>query len=178
MRRVLALAALMLAFPAVAQVTMSSTRETVYDFACCEDQACVTKTNHQRLDAAFAACLNKSLADGKARWIQGGRWRVNVMLPSPPVVTPPPPAGADVTLSWTAPTTRTDGSSLTNLAGFKAYWGTSSTALTQSHTIADPGARTFIVAGLGSGTWYFSMTAYDATGVESARTNTVSKVVP
>ena len=34
-------------------------------------------------------------------------------------------ATGSATLSWTPPTTNTDGSSLTNLAGYKVYWGPS-----------------------------------------------------
>lgn len=66
----------------VASAQATSTRETAYDAACCEDQGCTTATNHQRLDTAIVACLNKSLADGQPRWVQGGRYRIEYTAPT------------------------------------------------------------------------------------------------
>lgn len=81
------------------------------------------------------------------------------------------------TLSWQAPTDRTDGSPLTNLAGFRIYYGTNQNDLRQSVEIRDPGANTWVIDNLTAGTWYFAATAFDATGIESARTNAVSKSI-
>lgn len=78
------------------------------------------------------------------------------------------------TLSWTAPTQRTDGSALTNLGGYRIYFGTSSAALTRQASVTNPSLTTYVVDGLSAGTWYFAATAVDANGVESARTSTVS----
>ena len=41
------------------------------------------------------------------------------------------------TVNWTAPTTNTDGTPLTNLAAFRVYYGTSSTSLTQVNEVND-----------------------------------------
>lgn len=81
------------------------------------------------------------------------------------------------TLSWTAPTQNTDGSSLTNLAGFRIYYGTSATALTQSVQIANPSVSTYIVEGLSPTTYYFAVRAYTSSGTESANSSIASKVV-
>lgn len=83
----------------------------------------------------------------------------------------------DATLTWTAPTARTDGTPLTNLAGFKIYHGTSSTTL--SVVVDVPGATVTsrVLTGLPSGMRYFAMTAYDANLRESAQTSTVSKTI-
>jgi hypothetical protein len=81
------------------------------------------------------------------------------------------------TLSWTAPTTRTDGTALTNLAGFKVYYGTSPGNYTTTIVIANPTISTYVVTNLSSGTYYFVATAYDANGVESAFTPTGSKTI-
>ncbi len=81
------------------------------------------------------------------------------------------------TLSWQAPTDRTDGSPLTNLAGFRIYYGTNQSDLRQSVEIRDPGANTWVIENLTAGTWYFAATAFDASGVESARTNAVTKSI-
>jgi hypothetical protein len=82
----------------------------------------------------------------------------------------------EATLTWQAPTRNVDGSTLTNLAGFKVYYGTSSQSLSQSVTIANPLTTQHVVT-LQPGTWYFAVSAYDATGAESARSNQVSKIV-
>jgi len=81
------------------------------------------------------------------------------------------------TLSWTAPAERTDGSVLTNLAGFRIYYGSAPYDLPYSVEIRDPGANTWVIEDLTQGTWYFAATAFDSAGVESMRTNPVSKKV-
>lgn len=81
------------------------------------------------------------------------------------------------TLSWDAPSTRTDGSPLTNLAGFKLYYGTSSGNLNQMVQVNDPGARSWVIENLTVGTWFFAASAYDQSGMESARSNVASKTI-
>lgn len=81
------------------------------------------------------------------------------------------------TLTWTAPTQNTDGSALTDLAGYKIYYGTSPTTMTTVVTISNATATTRTISTLGVGTWHFAMTAFNAAGAESARTATVSKVI-
>ena len=82
---------------------------------------------------------------------------------------------ADV--SWTPPTTNTNGSTLTNLAGYNIYYGTSPNALTQSVQVTNAGLTDYVIGGLTSGTWYFSVTAYTTTGVESALSGIASKTI-
>jgi hypothetical protein len=75
------------------------------------------------------------------------------------------------------PTENSDGSALTNLAGYTVYYGTSPASLTQSVKISNPGLSAYTVTDLQSGTWYFAVTAYTSTGVESSRTGTVSTTI-
>jgi hypothetical protein len=82
------------------------------------------------------------------------------------------------TLSWTPPTTNTNGSSLTNLAGYRVYWGNSPSSLSQSVTVNNPGLSSYVVGNLVSGTWYFGVAAVSSTGAESAMSNVGSKTVP
>ncbi len=90
-------------------------------------------------------------------------------------VTPPVAALNGVaTLDWLPPTENSDGSALTNLAGYTVYYGTSPDNLAQSVKVTNPGLTAYTVTGLTSGTWYFAVTSYSASGVESNRTNTVS----
>ena len=81
------------------------------------------------------------------------------------------------TLSWTPPTENEDGTVLTNLAGYRIYYGTSSTALTQSIQVSNAGVSTYIVDGLAPATYYFSVRAYTTVGTESINSNVASKSV-
>jgi hypothetical protein len=78
------------------------------------------------------------------------------------------------TLDWLPPTENSDGSALTNLAGYTVYYGTSPDNLAHSMKVTNPGLTAYAVTGLTSGTWYFAVTSYSADGVESSRTTAVS----
>ena len=80
-------------------------------------------------------------------------------------------------VSWVAPTANTDGSTLTNLAGFRVYYGTSSSALTQTQTINDITARSATISGLTPGTWYFAVRTLNTRSEESANSNIASQAV-
>ncbi|HEY3515780.1 MAG TPA: putative Ig domain-containing protein, partial [Gammaproteobacteria bacterium] len=81
------------------------------------------------------------------------------------------------TLSWVPPTTNTDGSPLTNLAGYKVYWGPSPGNYPNSTTLANPGLTSYVVSNLSPGTYYFVATAYNSAGVESAFSGVGSKTI-
>ena len=81
------------------------------------------------------------------------------------------------TISWTAPTTNTDGSTLTNLASFRIYYGTSSGSLSQRSDVSDNTQRSATINSLSAGTWYFSVRAVNTGGMESANSNIASKAV-
>jgi serine protease len=80
-------------------------------------------------------------------------------------------------VSWVPPTTNTDGSALTNLAGFRVYYSTSNTSFTQSSTVNDMAARTTSISSLAPATWYFKVRALNSSQVESADSNIASKAV-
>jgi hypothetical protein len=78
-----------------------------------------------------------------------------------------------VTLSWDAPTTNADGTPLTDLAGYKIYYGTSSH--TYSTAINVGNLREYKIADLITEvTFYFAVTAYDMSGNESEYSNEVN----
>lgn len=81
-------------------------------------------------------------------------------------------------LDLTVPTQNTDGSALTDFAGLRLYYGTSSTNLTQLVQLAGSAPSSYMVNNLASGTWYFGATAYTTTGTESALSTIVSKSIP
>lgn len=98
-------------------------------------------------------------------------------LPSFSVTVAQSGSGAgNATVSWTAPTANTDGSALTDLAGYRIYYGTNSNALNEVVPVSN-GVTTYVVEGLTSGTWYFAVRAYTATGAESALSNIASKTI-
>jgi hypothetical protein len=80
------------------------------------------------------------------------------------------------TLSWTPPTENTDGTALTNLAGYRILYGSSASSLSKSVSLANAGVTTYVID-LAPGTYYFAIKAYTATGAESATSNVVAKVV-
>ncbi len=77
-------------------------------------------------------------------------------------------------LSWTAPTVNTDGSALTDLAGFHVYAGKDPSSLTRRADVAGNSTVQYQAKGLDTGTWYFSISAYNSSGVESAQPAAVS----
>ncbi len=80
------------------------------------------------------------------------------------------------TLSWDAPVENVDGSPLTDLSGFRVYYGSASRSYDQSIEVADPMATELVLI-LSPGTYYFAMTAYDVDDNESAFSNEVSKTI-
>jgi hypothetical protein len=97
-------------------------------------------------------------------------------IPSP---VPPPviPRAGTATLTWTRPTENTDGTPLTNLAGYYIYYGTDSSNFTQTIDIIDPTTTNYMITGLHPGTYYFAVTAYNAFRIESAKSNIASKTI-
>jgi hypothetical protein len=79
-------------------------------------------------------------------------------------------------LSWTAPTQNVDGSALTNLAGYKVYWGTGSRSYPNTADVSGA-SNTSHTLTLNPGTYFFAVTALDSSGNESAFSGEVSKIV-
>jgi hypothetical protein len=82
-----------------------------------------------------------------------------------------------VTLSWMPPTRNADGSALTDLAGYRIYYGRGASRLDHAVTISNAGLTRYVIDDLSSATWYFSMTSFNSLGVESERSETASKTV-
>ena len=73
----------------------------------------------------------------------------------------------NVTLNWQAPTQLIDGAPLTDLAGFRLYYGRSSGDYEETVEL-QAGLSSYVIEGLSAGTtWYFSATAYRSNGMES-----------
>lgn len=81
------------------------------------------------------------------------------------------------TLSWEPPTENTDGTPLTDLAGYKIYYGTSPGVYSNTVQIDTPGLTAYVVDNLVPATYYFVATAFNAAGVESETSNVASSDV-
>ena len=81
-------------------------------------------------------------------------------------------------LTWTRPTKNEDGSTLSNLAGYKVRYGLSASSLTQVVDVVGATVTSASIEGLSTGTWYFSIASYTSAGVESAPTGTVYVTLP
>lgn len=96
---------------------------------------------------------------------------------APPPVVPFEPRGT-VTLSWTPPGTRMDGTSLSlsEIDSYRISYGTSENNLSQSATVP-AGTSSFTLEGLASGTWYFRVQVVDTSGLTSPGSELVSTEV-
>lgn len=81
------------------------------------------------------------------------------------------------TISWLPPTQNSDGSPLTDLAGFVLVYGRSATQLDQSITINNPSVTTYVVENLTIGRWYFAVHATNRQGAMSERSAIASKTI-
>ncbi len=86
-------------------------------------------------------------------------------------------SNGSATLSWIPPTTNTNGTPLTNLSGYRIYYGTSSSSLNQSVQITNSGITSYVIDNLSPATWYFTVVSYNNANVESPLSEVVSKSV-
>ena len=85
--------------------------------------------------------------------------------------------GGSVTLNWTPPTENTDGSTITNLAGYRIGYGTSVNNLSKTISLMNPGLTSAVIESLTAGTWYFAVRAVNSAGVESDYSQVASKTL-
>jgi hypothetical protein len=81
------------------------------------------------------------------------------------------------TLSWLPPTENEDGSTLTDLAGYRIYYGRDRNNLTRSIVLNNPGLTNYVIENLAPSIWHFAMTSVNSDGDESTRSTTVSKTI-
>ncbi len=81
------------------------------------------------------------------------------------------------TLSWVAPTENTDGSTISNLSGYRIRYGTNAGELTSTIVIDNASVTTYVVEDLAPATWYFAVTAVNSAGAESSYSNVANKQI-
>lgn len=80
------------------------------------------------------------------------------------------PTEKAITLSWTQPTQNSNGTSLTDLAGYTLHYGTSSQDYTGSIQITSATQTSYVVSdsNFPPGKYYFTISAYNAQQVSSS----------
>jgi len=78
------------------------------------------------------------------------------------------PTTGSATLDWVAPTLNTNGTPLTNLAGYRILYGTNPSSLTNVITITSASTTSYEITNLSAGTWYFTIEAYNTDGTDSS----------
>jgi hypothetical protein len=80
-------------------------------------------------------------------------------------------------LAWTPPTSNVDGSSLSDLSGYRIRYGTSASELTQIITINDASTTAYQIKGLAPATYFFAIQSFTAAGAESELSGIASKTI-
>ncbi len=82
-----------------------------------------------------------------------------------------------ITVSWNLPTRNVDGTPLTDLAGYRIYYGMDSRRYTERVTIENPSVSRFAINDLIAGTYYLAVTSIDSEGIESDYSSEIVRVV-
>lgn len=100
----------------------------------------------------------------------------SVSLPSFDLEVRQPQPGS-ATVFWDAPSVNADGSALTDLAGFRVYYGAASGVYTEAIDVDDAAATSLLIENLTPGSYFFAVRAVDLDGNESELSSEVGKVV-
>jgi hypothetical protein len=71
----------------------------------------------------------------------------------------------------------TNGTALTDLAGYRIYYGSSPQDLSHTVQIKSVGLQTYVIESLEPGTWYFAVEAVAADGRESTLSDVAAKTI-
>jgi hypothetical protein len=130
-------------------------------------------------NASVASVSNASGSKGLATGIGGGSTNVSATLSGisgSTSLTVVAPSTGSITLAWDAATTYSDGSPITDLAGYKLYYGNAPGSYSASVDVGN--VTTYTLTNLPSGVYYIVVTVRNQSGSESSYSNEVSKTVP
>lgn len=102
--------------------------------------------------------------------------------PTTPDPTPPGPGTSvpvtgSISLTWAAPSTNSDGSPITDLAGYRVYYGTASGFYTDNVTINNPATLSATISNLPADTYFVIVRAFNSLNAESQASIEVSKTI-
>jgi hypothetical protein len=86
-------------------------------------------------------------------------------------------ASGTASLSWTGPSQNTNGSPLTNLAGYVVLYGSNPTALNSQILVNSAGSTGVTIENLSPGNWYFEVAAVNTLNVQSQYSSIVSETI-
>ena len=98
---------------------------------------------------------------------------VNIAALSEFTITVDAVGSASLTITWNAPTENEDGSPLTDLAGYRIYYGSTSGKYGKPVDV-QAGVTSYVIDDIGVGTWYLAMTSVNSGGRESEKTAEIS----
>ena len=80
-------------------------------------------------------------------------------------------------LSWSPPTTNTNGTQVTSLTGYTIHYGTSQSAMNKSVVVSGASTTSYELTGLTNATWYFAISADAADGTSGPESSIGSKTI-
>src|SRR5262249_12878780 len=98
-------------------------------------------------------------------------------LPAFAITVTAPVATSNVSVSWTPPTQNADGSTLTDLKGYRIHYGTQAKDYTDAVAVNNAGLTRYELSSLPKGKVYIAMTSVTASGAESEFSGEVSVMV-
>ncbi len=121
-------------------------------------------------DAGLYEDIIVSVSDGSTETALN---TISIMVDAAPATT------GSATLSWTIPTSRTDGSplSLSEIDGYRIYMGPNEDELVMIVDLNEGSATSHTLVDLASGTYVFTVTTYDTEGNESNFSNQATKTI-
>jgi hypothetical protein len=89
----------------------------------------------------------------------------------------PAATAGTATLNWSQPVDNTNGTPLTNLAGYVVRYGTNPAALSSQISVSSASTTDVEISNLSPGSWYFEVASVNTASVESAFSSAVTKTV-
>jgi hypothetical protein len=127
--------------------------------------------------STYTLSSSSTCLDGTAALRYNRKWWCKVVAPTtdpvttttPTTTTPTAPTTYSAQLSWSAPSTRADGTplALSDLAGYEIYYTTDDPAVSRTITVSGSAALSYTLSDLSAGNYYFAMAAIDTTGLKS-----------
>lgn len=81
---------------------------------------------------------------------------------------------SSVILAWNPPTQNEDGSPLTDLGGYKIFYGTEPGDYTIEIRVENPGLSSYVVGNLTPTTYFFAAKSFNTNGVDSDFTDEIA----